>query len=228
MKRELLALGLRNPLRVLRGLRNFAITVWDPTRSDIRQGINGLIEGALSEVDAERIRAYEATAPEIAALYAERYDPPLDMRALEALPDGTLGREYARFLRDNQIVPLGDQLAAAPPRNIVAYGLRRAYKLHDVLHVALGCDASVLGEVRIVSYSVGQARQGQGRAPALALAVLFLNLAIRRQHEFREAISLAHEWVQLGERARGYSSVRFEELMDRPVAEVRALVMSPA
>jgi ubiquinone biosynthesis protein COQ4 len=213
---------------VIRGLRNFAITVWDPTRSDIRQGINGLIEGALAEVEPERIREYEAAAPEIAALYAERYDPPLDPRALEALPDGTLGREYARFIRDNEIVPLGDQLVHSPPRNVVAYGLRRAYKLHDVLHVALGCDASVLGEVRIVSYSVGQARHGQGRAPALALAVLFLNLAIRRPHEFREAIALAWEWLQLGARARGYSSVRFEELMDRPVEEVRGLVLAPA
>lgn len=94
--------------------------------------------------------------------------------------------------------------------------------------MALGCDASVLGEVRIVSHSVGQARHGQGRAPALALAVLFLNLALRRPHELREAIALAHECLQLGERARGYASVRFEELMDRPVAEVRALALAMA
>jgi ubiquinone biosynthesis protein Coq4 len=228
MRRELLALGLKSPLRLIRGLRNLVITVWDPTRSDIRQGINSLIEGALSEVGAERIREFEAQAPEIAALYAAGYDPRLDLPALEALPDGTLGREYARFVRDNGIEPLGDQLEGRPPRNVVAYGLRRAYKLHDVLHVALGCDASVLGEVRIVSYSLGQARHGEGRAPKLALAVLFLNLAVRRPHEFREAILLAHEWLQRGERARAYASVRFEELMERPVAEVRALVMAPA
>ena len=66
----------------------------------------------------------------------------------------------------------------------------------------------------------------QGAAVAALLASL--NLALRRPHEFREAIALAWEWLQLGERARGYSSVRFEELMDLPVEEVRALVTAPA
>lgn len=228
MWRESASLGLTNPLRLLRGLRNFVLTVWDPTRSDIRQGINALIEGALADVGPERIRELERSAPELAALYAAGYDPPLDLQTLEELPDGTLGREYARFLRANGIEPLGDQIEQERPRNLAAYALRRAYKLHDVLHVALGCDASVLGEVRIVSYSVGQAGPDTVRAAALALVVLLLNLVLRRPHEFQEAIPLAHEWMQRGAAARAYAAVRFEELMDRPVLEVRELVLAQA
>jgi ubiquinone biosynthesis protein COQ4 len=213
---------------VARGLRNFAITVWDPTRSDVRGGINALIEGALRDASPERARELERANPAMAALWASAYDPPLDVRALESLPEGTLGREYARFVRDNGIEPLGDQVELGPPRNLPAYALRRAYKLHDVLHVALGCDASVLGEVRIVSYSVGQARAGTVRAAALALVVLLLHLVLRRPHEFREAIALAHEWMERGTRARPYASLKLEEWMDRPLAEVRERVTAPA
>jgi hypothetical protein len=38
------------------------------------------------------------------------------------------------------------------------------------LHVVLGCDATALGEVPIVSCSLGQARSTGVRAPALAPA----------------------------------------------------------
>ena len=147
-------------------------TVWDPTRSDIRGGVNALIAGA------------------------------------------------------NGIDPLGGLVEVQGPQNLLAYALRRACKLHDVLHVALGCDASVLGEVRSVSYSVGQAGPATVRAAALALVVLLLNLVLRRPHEFKEAISIAHAWLELGTRARPYAALRLEELMDRPLPEVRERVMA--
>ena len=79
----------------------------------------------------------------------------------------------------------------------------------------------------VVPYSVGQAGPATVRAAALALAVLLLNLVLRRPHEFQEAIALAHEWLQRGARARPYSALRFEDLMDPPVSEVRELVMAP-
>ena len=94
------------------------------------------------------------------------------------------------------------------------------------MHVVLGCDASVLGEVRIVSYSVGQRKRNDGVAADLALAVLFLHLALRRPGEFKEAIHLADEWLRLGERAKPYTTFRLEDLVERPVREVRELVLA--
>ena len=227
---ELRSIGITTPWAALQALRNFARTVWDPTDADVRRGVNALVYGALRDVDAERLREIETRQPAIAALFAERYDPPLEPVRLERLPDGTLGREYARFLRANGIDPLGELLEMPAPRNVAEYLFRRAYKLHDVLHVVLGCDASVLGEVRIVSYSLGQAQGGAGnaaRAPALALAVLFLHLALRRPAEVAEAVRLAADWLRRGEReaaAGGYASHRFEDWREQPLAEVRARV----
>jgi ubiquinone biosynthesis protein Coq4 len=231
MRRELATLGIRTPWAALRAGRNFLRTVWDPTRSDIQHGINTLIHEGLRGVDRARIEQIERERPTLAQLYAEGYDPDIDPKRLEALPDGSLGREYARFIRDNAIDPLGTLLAMGEPTNLAQYLFRRAYKLHDVLHVVLGCDASVLGEVRIVSYSLGQARLAPGaggRAPALALAVLFLHLALRKPEDVKPAIRLAGEWLALGERARPYTDFRLEDLFERPVSEVRGAVMAAA
>ena len=77
-----------------------------------------------------------------------------------------------------------------------------------------------------MSYSVGQRPHEDGAAADLALAVLFLHLALRKPGEFKEAIRLAQEWMQLGERTKLYATFRLEDLFDRPVAEVREIVLA--
>jgi ubiquinone biosynthesis protein Coq4 len=231
MRGELFGMKVGGPWAVVRGIYNLARTIWDPTRSDVQHGINTLVADALRDATPGRVAAFERERPEIAALFAERYDPDVDPRRLESLPDGTLGREYARFLRENRIDPLATLLAMGEPRNALAYSFRRAYKLHDLMHVTLGCDASILGEVRIVSYSLGQGARHpgrDGRAPALALAVLIMHVALRRPAEFRDAIRLAHEWMTLGERSRPHVPFRLEDHLAEPVERVRELVLAPA
>jgi len=228
MRRELASLGLTNPWRAVRALRNLVRTVWDPTRSDIQHGINTLVYEALAQAKPGRAAELEREDPALAALYREGYDPALEPESLERLPDGTLGREYARFVRENQIDPLGNLLSLRDPKNLLEYQFRRAYKLHDVMHVVLGCDATALGEVPIVAYSLGQARSGAGRAPAMALAVLMLHLALRKPEQVPPAVRLAGEWMKRGEATPGYASHRLEDWMARPVAEVRELVLNAA
>jgi ubiquinone biosynthesis protein COQ4 len=221
-------LGLRTPWDVWRAARNFAITVWDPTRSDIQHGINTLVFRAIQEAPPERETELARAHPDLLALYRERYDPDLTPERLERLPDGTLGREYARFIRANGITPLKTLLALGEPKTLLAYQFRRAYKLHDLMHVVLDADASVLGEVPIVAYSLGQAKQEGARAPALALAVLFMNIGLRRPREMREAVRRAAHWLAVGERALWHVGFRVEDHLDRPVAEVRAEMLAGA
>lgn len=220
--------SLRHPLRSLAVLRNFLRTVEDPTRSDIQAGINRIIRDSLAGATPEEERTAMEQRPEIASLWAERYDPPLDRGALEALPAGSLGREYARFIRDNRIDPLGTLVELGPPRNFLEYALIRAYKLHDVLHVILGCDATVMGEVRIVSYSLGQGIGARPRGPAAALSVLFLHLTLVDPARVREAVDLAHQWMHLGMRAPSHTGLRLEDWLADSVDAVRARALGPA
>jgi ubiquinone biosynthesis protein COQ4 len=228
MRSELRSLGLSSPWKIWLAVKNFAKTVWDPTRSDIQHGINSLVYEALANAPPGREAELARENPELAALFREGYDPMLEPARLEALPDGTLGREYARFIRANEIDPLGNLLALSRPKNLLEYQFWRAYKLHDVLHIVLGCDATALGEVPIVAYSLGQARSTAVRAPAMALCVLLLHMALRRTDQFQTAVRLSAEWMRRGEQTRGYATHRFEDWMERPVADVRALVLGRA
>lgn len=219
-------LGLRSPLAVWRAARNFVRTVWDPTRSDIQHGINVFVYRGLQEAPAEQLQQLESAQPALIELFRSGYDPELDPAALAALPDGTLGREWLRFIRSNDIRPLETLLALGRPKTALEYLFRRAYKLHDLMHVVLGADASVLGEVRIVSYTLGQSNADGPRAPAMALAVLFMNIGLRRPNEVHEAIRLAHEYWQLGRRSPWHVAFRVEDWLARPVADIRAAMLA--
>ncbi len=228
---ELASLGLNNPWAMLLAARNFVKTVWDPSRSDIGHGINSLISTALKDAGPQQIERLACEQPDAITLFNERYDPDITPTRLAKLPDGTLGREYARFIRANHIDPLATLLEIGTPTNPLQYLFRRAYKLHDLMHTALGVDASILGEVRIVSYSLGQTADGAGfasRAPAMALAVLFLHLSLRKPAQVKEAVRLAKDWMQIGEQARPHVTFRLEDHLDRPVPEVREMVLAPA
>ena len=231
MQRELASIGVRGPISLGQVGWNFVKTVWDPTRSDIAHGITGLAKGALGAMSPARLRAFEERNAAVTALYREGYDPPLDTERLARLPGGTLGREYARFIQAHGLDPLATLLAIGTPTNAFHYNLRRAYKLHDILHVVLGCDPSVLGEVRIVSWSIGQALHAGGpamRAPAMALSVLLLHLAIRRPDEVAELVQLSHPWLERGASSPNHVAFRFEDHFESKVEDVRALFEASA
>ena len=92
------------------------------------------------------------------------------------MPLGTFGREFARFIRENEIKRLDTLLRPRQKHaSILEYEVYRAYKVHDILHVVLGCDVSVMGEVQIVAFSFGQAFErgaSMCRSSAIAPRVL--------------------------------------------------------
>ncbi|KFO65646.1 hypothetical protein N302_13180, partial [Corvus brachyrhynchos] len=71
----------------------------------------------------------------------------LDMARLQGLPDGSLGREYARFLEDNKVSPD----TRMPPKFVddeeLAYVIQRYREVHDLMHTLLGMPTNMLGEV---------------------------------------------------------------------------------
>lgn len=227
-RRVMRAFGVRSPVQAARGAAYLARTVWDPTRTDVGHGVNQLVNRALREITPGEAARIAHRIPAIVDLFHEGYDPDISPSRLAAMPPGSLGNEYAKFIRRNGIDPLGTLLAMGPPTNPVQYMFRRAYKLHDVLHVALGCDASILGEVRIVAWSLGQGASGDGivgRAPAMALAVLLMNVALRSPAQMAEAVRLAGEWLRYGEMAPHHVAIRFEDYLEQPVAVARAMVL---
>ena len=92
----------------------------------------------------------------------------VDFEALEALPEGTLGREYVRFLKTNGITP--DVFAELPdvrdPR--AAYMVLRMRQTHDLWHVLTGYAPDVPGEILLQAFT-----HSQTGAPGSLMIALF-------------------------------------------------------
>jgi ubiquinone biosynthesis protein COQ4 len=145
----------------------------------------------------------------------------LDQTTLRKLPDGTLGREYVRFLDSEGITTEGLKQASIDGRSRDAaelpadleYLRNRMRDAHDLWHVLTGYKGDLLGEASLLAFSFAQTRNpGVGFIVAIAL--------IRgREPSVRKLI--AQGFVR-GMRAQWLPAVEWEKLLASPVEEVRA------
>lgn len=159
--------------------------------------------------------------PEIEAqLDAVRgYAPAVDLDALARLPDGTLGREYVRFLQTNNLQPIvltGNCDPEMVARN--AFTVRYAI-IHDMVHVLIGFDTSWPGEVGVWAFVGGQNYSRGFRVTAVvALMVALVRCPLRLGEAWR---CFRRGWG-IGKRAKLLLAVRLEEHFARPLDELRA------
>lgn len=145
----------------------------------------------------------------------------VDFDALRRLPDGTLGREYARFLDDNGITP--DAFEALP--NVgderAAWIMLRMRQTHDLWHVLTGYAPDVRGEVLLQAFSYAQIR-----VPS-ALLLAFLGtlrwIGLGRQH-----LSDLRRAYRRGKATAFLPTFRWEEHWSTPLAELREHLHCPS
>jgi ubiquinone biosynthesis protein Coq4 len=140
----------------------------------------------------------------------------VDPAELGRLPAGTLGRAHADFLRARNLDP-----AALPVREAAdepAYVEAHLYETHDVWHTVTGFDTDVAGELGLQAF---YAAQNASKLPFLLLALGLLNTLLYGfgdRHRRLEAIAWGY---QQGRRARPLFGVRWAQLWDVPLDEVR-------
>lgn len=165
-------------------------------------------------------RALLAERPSIAPLLSDR-------GALAALPAGSLGRAYLAFAEREQISAQGI-LDANDAGRLYAEGevdaddafmADRMRDTHDLWHVVTGYGADLRGETAVLAFSYAQTRH-----PGVALVI---GLAVLRR--VPGIVGLVRDAYRRGARASFLPAVRWEELLARPLAEVRAeLGVEPA
>jgi ubiquinone biosynthesis protein Coq4 len=79
----------------------------------------------------------------------------IDMNALRALPDGTVGREYARHLDENGLKPLAVSPAMKERYADRPYALRYT-TTHDLFHVLTGFPTTPAGEIGLYAFMIAQ------------------------------------------------------------------------
>jgi ubiquinone biosynthesis protein COQ4 len=76
----------------------------------------------------------------------------LDVAALAALPEGTLGKALARYYVDNQLSPFASSYQV---RSEVEYLAKRYREVHDVLHIVTGYGTDPISELELQAFVFG-------------------------------------------------------------------------
>jgi ubiquinone biosynthesis protein COQ4 len=211
--------ALMTPVRPVQAARAFRAILQDPDDTGQVFRIIEALEGPHPAYLLWRYRHHPGSArllrerPQLLPLL-------LDRQALAALPKGTLGRAYAEFCEAEGIT--ADGLIAAseeaarerldPMVSDRAYLYERLRDAHDLWHVVTGYKGDLIGEGALLAFSFAQTH-----TPALALLVLGGYLKL---HEHRDRDQFI-KGFQRGLRAAWLPAVRWEELLDQPLSEIR-------
>ena len=187
-------------------------------------------EHAPADAVAKYVEAIESH-PEQGPLAAARwYAEPLSLKALEGHAPGTLGHAYLAFMADNNLIErlaLGyrefhEELAASgkldnlPP--VLEYKVLRGFQTHDLHHVLTGCPPTPFGELKIQAFGLAQMDFPYA---AMWIAVVTAHMTLVDPYLIKPAMDAITEGWSLGRRARSIQFVAFENMLDRPLDEVR-------
>ena len=177
----------------------------------------------LGETDAFRtILAYTQALPDGPAALADRPRVDLDLPHLRTLPDGSFGREAARFLDERGLDPA--DLPRRPAGDDHGWLRAHLFETHDLWHVATGFDTDVAGEAGLQAFYLAQF---PARLAAILLGIVMLNTFVWKFDEKDARMdAIARGW-QLGKQAAPLLGVRWAELWQVPLAEVRARLRLP-
>lgn len=147
----------------------------------------------------------------------------LELGALERLPEGTLGREYARYYRDNDISPFETTLEL---KNDIDFIGKRYRETHDLLHLLTGYGTDVVGEMELQAYVLGNLGIHTAK---LILAFGTLGQLKEPQSGVARSEYLRRVWAayQRGRASPLFLDFWFEHHWETPVATLRARLCAP-
>ncbi len=208
--------------RLFIGFRSLTILKYEPDHPVhgplfgwcLDQGTNQRLVSELTEgEDGARILATRPTLQ----------GPDLDLAALSALPNGTLGREFARYFERNGIHPFLTTFEITTDDVFIA---KRYRETHDLLHVITGYPTHMLGEMELQAFVLGNLR-----LPSAAM-ILFFSFGIRfglcGLRELGGYVQRLRAAWRRGQRSRMMLGIDFERHWARPLREVAAEWCAPA
>jgi ubiquinone biosynthesis protein COQ4 len=137
----------------------------------------------------------------------------VDFEAMRRMPDGTLGREYVRYLEENKLDP---DLFQAPPGlpPMIAWMAKRIRQTHDIWHVLTGYKPDMSGEVALQAFTFAQTEM-----PSAALIAVFGS--IRALPRDRKILRKSVDGYRRGKKAAFLPVVKWEEHFARDIGDVR-------
>jgi ubiquinone biosynthesis protein Coq4 len=141
----------------------------------------------------------------------------INLEVLGRLPEGTLGHEYARFMRRHGLDP--SALPSYPVEDDASFIEAHLRETHDVWHVVTGFEPNVAGELGLQAFYLAQFPNH------VALAILSAGILNTLIYGFEDSEArmnqIARGWL-MGRKARPLFGTDWKKLWSTPLSEVRA------
>jgi ubiquinone biosynthesis protein COQ4 len=147
----------------------------------------------------------------------------MDFEALARLPEGTLGHEFAHYFQDKGIEPFSFEF---PLENDADFLNKRYRETHDIHHIITGYGIDEIGEIELQAFYVGNL----GLRHAALIVFFSIPFEIKRSglRGLGKHVRRLRAAYRRGKDSRQLLNVSFDELWDRPVAELAKLICAPA
>jgi len=214
------------PIEWKRAWKALQVLIDDPQRTEKVFEIAEALSGNSFERHFQRFAAH----PDGQRLLEERpslLDMLRDREALRALPPGSFGRTYAEFMESGNLTPDGlveaDVMAERPnppepvDPNREFFG-DRIRDIHDLWHVLTGYGMDEAGEAANLAFTIGQ-------IPTYGIVAIVLTAGVIGPKDLR--FTWQRYLFRAWRRGRGavlLTAVRYEELLSRPLSDVRKLL----
>lgn len=141
---------------------------------------------------------------------------PPDTEVMRRLPVGTLGRAYADHLDSMGYDP--DYYRRLEVRDDIDYIMMRIRQTHDIWHVVTGFDTHALGEICVKAVELAQTHRPM--AAAICAGGVFRYM-MKQPEAFGDCLESIVAGYHLGLRARPLLAMKWEELWDRKLEDLR-------
>jgi ubiquinone biosynthesis protein Coq4 len=190
----------------------------DPNRlGEVFSLADHLLDASTAERREQVIREIKGSSPEALRAFDEKPRVgKIDLHQLSLLPKGTLGQVFAQHMQTNGLDP--SALPLIPSDSDISFLRAHLYETHDIWHAVTGFDTDVASELGLQAFYLAQF---PGGLPAAILGGSFFNTLIYKMDE-RDARmrAIVRGWL-LGKRAKPFFGVRWADLWNVPMVEVR-------
>lgn len=138
------------------------------------------------------------------------------------MPPNTFGHQWAKFLKTynlNQIY--FSPLEYSKIDDVYNYIKKRTRETHDIHHVVLGISPDPSGEIEVLAFLAAQYRFPE---TGIMLGLAFLFMIFKSPEKFEILVeSIISGWQQ-GKNSKKFYGVKWEEFLEKDIAEVRNFV----
>lgn len=201
--------------KILLSVGSSLITISNPYRGDMLATF-GETSGAFALGRMKRQMELDTVGQQILLEKPRINTKSVDLDYLRSLPDGTFGKEYVTWLKDNHASPDERLPVSFVDDPELAYVMQRYREIHDLMHTVLGMPTTMIGEVAVKVF------EGiQTGLPMCVTGGVFGTFRLGPKH-LRIYLNTHLQWaIRNGWNARPMMNVYYEKHWQEPVSEFR-------